>query len=372
MSARAVLDQTNVSLKLAYQPFLSSTQTKKLTSLLSSSLPYNFLPVTNTSLHTLPPQAEIVLLSRGGKPFAPIRQRRSVDSYAYQEFRQKDWQQSSKKYETYVEQYTQIQHDLPHLLATLRKYFSDHILDQMDFGLPLEILTYTGEVEDPDALRKTINAYIAARKLQRELYPILQESHALIKVAAHKAFGLPHLRAREYLIEDHRDRLDLFRLELEKRYMGMAMVRYPDIREPRPWILIPEDPVAAWGGDFPYRVDELIKLAQIRFLATTEEKGKALEEEAKNVIEDDVEGIVQEMVKNGEEVDFESLLEDIMWALWEKKTKMYHDDEKALSLPGIVGDPGPEFREPVTIEDHVVNQITDQELVKLGSWRVED
>ena len=194
----------------------------------------------------------------------------------------------------------------------------------------------------------------------------------MTKVSARKAFGLPHLRAREYLIEDHRDRLDLFRLELERRYMGMAMVRFPSVAEPKPWILLPEDPVAAWGLDFPYQVEELIRLAWLRFLATEKEKEQVLEEEAKKVIADNVTGIIRNVRLRGDKIVFEEILKEVMNRLREEKEKLYRDDKTALVLPGNVGDLGPQFRGPVTREDRAVNQFSDEELIKLGSWRVED
>ena len=368
MATRAVVDQ---ALRIAYQPFLSSTRTRQLTSTLSSSLPYTFLPITDASL-SLPAKAQIVLLSRGGKPFAPVYQRPSVDSASYKAFRQQDWLESSEKYEEFLTQWNQAQEELPKLLTSLRKHFSDQIIAKNAFRKPLQILTYTGDIKDPEAVQKTIESYQTLLKAREFLLPILQETQTLAKISARKAFGLPHLRAREYLIEDHRDRLDLFRLELERRYMGMAMVRFPSVAEPKPWILLPEDPVAAWGLDFPYQVGELIRLARLRFLATEKEKEEALEEEAKNVIEDNVTAIIRNVRSRGGKVVFEEILKKVMSRLREGKERLYHDDKTTLVLPGNVGDLGPLFREPVTREDRAVNQFSDEELVKLGSWRVED
>jgi hypothetical protein len=197
----------------------------------------------------------------------------------------------------------------------------------------------------------------------------LEKTHALEKVLAHKAFGLPHLKAKEYLIENHRDRLDLFRLELERRYMGMGMVRFPSVADAKPWILVPEDPLGAWGMDFSHRIDELIRLARIRFLFTEKEKEIVLAEEARKLIEDDVEEILARM---GENVDPERILQEVMRELRKQKAPLYRDDKTILVLPGNIGDLGPEFRAPITTEDKAVNQFSDQELVKLGSWRVED
>ena len=368
MATRAVVEQ---SLRIAYQPFLSSTRTRQLTSTLSSSLPHTFLPVTDTSL-SLPAKAQIILVSRGGKPFAPVSQRPSVDSTSYKAFREQDWWESSEKYDEFLSQWNQAQEELPKLLTSLRKYFSDQIIAKNAFRKPLQILMSTGDIKDPEAVQNTIDSYRTLLKARKFLQPILQETQTLTKVSARKAFGLPHLRAREYLIEDHRDRLDLFRLELEKRYMGMAMVRFPSVAEPKPWILLPDDPVAAWGLDFPYQVGELIRLARLRFLATDQEKEEALEEAAKDIIEDNVAGIVQNIRSRGGKVVFEEILKEVMSRLREEKERLYHDDKIALVLPGNVGELGPEFRAPVTREDRAVNQFSDEELVKLGAWRVEE
>ena len=372
MAAQAVVDQSVQSIRIAYQPFLSSSRTKHLTSLLSSSLPYNFLPVNDTSLKSVPAQAQIVLLSRGGKPFAPIAQRPSVDSYPHREFREKDWSTSSEKYQNLVTQYNKAQSELPALLTTLRKYFSDRIISKEAFHKPLQILAYTGEVKDVDSLRQTIKLYRSLRRSQVSLQPVLEETKAMEKVEAHKAFGLPQLRAREYLIENHRDRLDLFRLELERRYMGMGMVRFPSVAESKPWILVPEDPVGVWGMDFPYRVAELIRLARIRFSLSEEEKEIVLHEEAKKLIKENVEGILQKVEERGDTVNPQDILNEVMAQLRREKERLYHDDKTTLVLPGNVGDLGPEFRAPITTEDKAINQFSDQELVKLGSWRVED
>jgi hypothetical protein len=368
MATRGVVDQ---SFRIAYQPFLSSTRTRQLTSTLSSSLPHTFLPITNTSL-SLPAKAQIILVSRGGKPFAPVHQRLSIDSTLYKRFREQDWWESSEKYEEYRSQWDQAQEELPKLLTSLRKYFSDSVIAKRAFHKPLRILTYTGEIKDPEAVQKTIESYRSLLKARKFLHKILEETQALTKLSARKAFGLPHLRAREYLIEDHRDRLDLFRLELERRYMGMAMVRFPSVAEPKPWILLPEDPVAAWGVDFPYKVGELIRLAQLRFLATDKEKDEALEEEAKTVIGDNATGIIQNVKSRGDKVVFEEILKEVMSRLREEKERLYVDDNTALVLPGNLGDLGPEFRAPVTREDRAINQFSEEELVKLCAWRVED
>ena len=368
MATRSVVDQ---SLRIAYQPFLSSTRTRQLTSTLSSSLTYTFLPITDTSL-SLPAKAQIILLSRGGKPFAPVFQRPSVDSTPYKAFREHDWSESSEKYQEFLTQWNQAQEELPKLLTSLRKYFSDQIIAKNAFKKPLQILTYTGDIKDPEAVQKMVESYQSLLKARKFLYSILQETQTLTKVSARKAFGLPHLRAREYLIEDHRDRLDLFRLELEKRYMGMAMVRFPRVAEPKPWILLPEDPAAVWGLDFPYQVGELIRLARLRFLATEKEKEEALEEEARKVIEDNVTAIIRNVRLRGDEVVFEEILKEVMSRIREEKEGLFRDDKTALVLPGNVGDLGPEFRAPVTREDRAVNQFSDGELVKLGAWRVED
>ena len=362
---QAVFDKTAQSFRIAYLPFLSSTRTKQLTSLLAP-LPHTFLPINDTSL-SIPPQAEIILLSRGGKPFAPAYQRTSIDSNLYHAKQERDWKQSSHQYKKFLNQWNNVQRRLPPLLKTLRQHFSDRVIASEAFYTPLKVLAYTGQVtpSDIDYLRTTIKQFRNLRRTQLYIYPILKKTEAPFKLAAREKFGFANLRTREYVIEHHRDLLDLFRFELENRYKGMALVRYPDIAEPKPWILVPEDPVAAWGVDFPDRVGELIELATERFLLEEDEKEILLDQEAREFIQENV----PNFLRSGDNP--ERLLEQIKAKIREDKTKLYHDDNKALSLNGNVGNLDA-YKRPITREDKAIYERSDKELVKRGAWRVED
>jgi hypothetical protein len=363
MAAQAVLDKTALSLKIVYQPFLSSTRTRQLTSLLAP-LPHTFLPIADTSLN-IPSQAEIVLVSRGGKPFASIYQRPSPDSHIYRSKQERDWNTSSQKYKQILSQWDDIQRRLPPLIESLRQHFSDRVIQNQAFHAPLKILEYTNQIPDPDALRKTIKSFRSLRNTQLSIYPILRKTQAPFKLAARQQFGFSNLRTREYAIEHQRDLLDLFRFELEKRYRGMALVRYPDISEPKPWILVPDDPVGAWGHEFAYRVNSLIDLARERFLMTTEEKDELLDLQAREIIEENEPALLRKG-----SID-EGLLWHVKNTLQEQKRKLYHDDTSALSMSGNVGDLE-SYKVPVSREDKAVYEHSDKELVKRGAWRVED
>jgi hypothetical protein len=371
MTAQVVADQAAKTLRIAYQPFLSSSRTKQLTSLLSSKLPYTFIPVNDTSLPDTR-SADIVLLSRGGKPFAPVEQRRSIDSQLYRTRRERDWQQSGAKYTKLLQRWEQVETRLPTLLHALRKHFSERIIQKEAFDGPLRILAYTGEIKDVKAMRQVIKSYRSLRRSQVFLHPILSKTQAPLKVEARKAFGTSHIRLRELTIEHMRDILDLIRMEMEKRYMGMANVRYPSITEPKPWILLPEDPVAAWGPDFQYKVDELIKLARIRFMSTPEEKEKTIEQEARAFIAENSHGLVRTYRRTGNKVDAEELLEQVKNHLRDDKRKRFHDDETTLFIVDAVGQLGPQFRSPKTRDDMAVYQGSDRHLVEGGAWRVAD
>jgi hypothetical protein len=360
----------SATLNIAYQPFLSSTRRKQLTSLLSSSLPYcNFLPINDTSLN-LPNEARIILISRGGKPFAPVNMRPSIDSPSYPDIL-KDLNRSSQLYQKYLAKWEEIQSHLPGLLLALRKHFPERVIMNETFRTPLKTMAATGKIKDVQQVRQLIERFRSLRRSQLFLHPILSQTRVTLKNEAQKAFGVDNLRRREYVIEHHRDRLDLVRFELEKRYMGMGRVAFPERVEARPWVLLPEDPVGAWGQDFPYRVGQLIRLAQVRFLATEEEKEMVLEQEAKGVIEDNTSQIAQNARILGI-TDAEGVLKAVKDQLRVETERLYQNDRITLALPGNVGDLGPEFRSPVTREDKAAYQVTDQKLIPLGSWRVDD
>lgn len=371
MAAQVVADQAAQTLRIAYQPFLSSSRTRQLTSLLSSKLPHTFIPVNDTSLPDTS-SADIVLLSRGGKPFAPVEQRPSIDSQVYKRVRDQDWLQSSTKYNKLLERWQHVELGLPTLLGELRKYFSERIIQKEAFEGPLRILAYTGEIKDVKTMRQVIKSYRSLRRSQLFLHPILSKTQAPLKVEARKTFGYNHTRLRELTIEHMRDRLDLVRMEMEKRYMGMANVRYPNITEPKPWILVPEDPVAAWGLDFPYKVAELINLARIRFMMTPEEKEKSLEQEAKIFVAENSQDLVRTQRRMGKKVDPEEILEQVKNHLRDDKRKRFHDDETALFILEAVGQLGSQFGSPKTREDMAVYEASDRQLVKGGAWRVAD
>jgi hypothetical protein len=203
-----------------------------------------------------------------------------------------------------------------------------------------------------------------------KIYPLLAKSQASAKINARRAFGFQNQRLKEYILEDHRDMLDLFRLQLEKRFKGMGLVRYPDIAEPKPWVLLPEDPEGAWGDEFPYQVSKLISLAQERFLMFPEEQERVLEREAIEYIEENIHQLVRVAE---EELTKEELLESVKNKLREEKRKLWSEDSKQLVLPSFVGQfEGDLWREPSTMEDTAVLEIIDQQIVKRGAWRVAD
>jgi hypothetical protein len=205
----------------------------------------------------------------------------------------------------------------------------------------------------------------------------------MAKYLAEKEFGLGRMKMREYVIEDHRDRLDLFRLELERRYKGMAMVKFPDETTRKPWILVPEDPIGAWGQDLQYRIGELVDLAIHRFLSTNEEKEMYYKREADKYMEAKGQKLHLANILDGDDpLDFKDtdgkvaekeLYEDVVDSVRAEKQRMFHQDEFSIGLPGKLGQLGEEFLEmPGTREDVAALQATDMELVELGSWRVDD
>lgn len=153
--------------------------------------------------------------------------------------------------------------------------------------------------------------------------------------------------------------------------MGMGLVRFPEDAESKPWILLPEDPLAVWGQDFAHRIGELIRLAQIRFMLTEEEKEIVLEAEARTILEDNLNTISNDLLAS-ENVSGEDLFRQIVDELRQRKVVLYHDDDIPLSLSGMLGDLGPGFRAPITKEDKAVYQINDEKLVEKMAWRVED
>lgn len=226
-------------------------------------------------------------------------------------------------------------------------------------------------VEDVEAVEQAMKIWRRYKKAKEECMLFLEKTNGMAKHLAEKEFGLGKMKMREYVIEDHRDRLDLFRLELERRYKGMAMVQFPDTMTLKPWVLVPEDPVGTWGQDTPERIADLIDLAKVRFLATKEEKEEWLQGEAQRFIDEDITEVGRYILAGGK-VDGK-FVEHVADQLRPEKEKLFHQDEFRIMLPENLGTLGPDFSEkPVTREDVAALQATDEELVKLGSWRVED
>lgn len=265
-----------------------------------------------------------------------------------------------------TKRWKEISEKLPGLVEKLRQYFSEHTIQKGEFDTTFKVLAYSGEITNPSSVRALIRNYRSLRREQLEIYPLLSESQGTTKVQARRSFGFPNLRLREYILEDHRDMLDLFRLQLEKRYKGMALVRYPDIAEPRPWILLPEDPEGAWAHEFPYHVSNLISLAHERFLMTPEEQEQSLEKQATEYIQENIHQL-QRVVD--EDMTNEKLMEIVKDKLRGDKQKLWREDKNQLTLPGFVGEM---WSAPKTMEDRAVLEITDKQLVKRGAWRVDD
>ena len=265
----------------------------------------------------------------------------------------------------------------------LRRHFSPAEIDAVKFEERFRDLRRWEMVKDVEAVEKAMNLWRKYKKAREECVLFLEKTNGMAKYLAEKEFGLGRMKMREYVIEDHRDRLDLFRLELERRYKGMAMVQFPDTATQKPWILVPEDPVGAWGQDFPYRIGELVDLAIQRFLSTEEEKEMYFKREADQYMEKDGQRLrLTQLWESGDAPDPETFDEEVaMKELHEKildivradKQRLFHQDEFPIVLPGKLGILGEEFMEkPVTREDVAALQATDTELVELGSWRVDD
>ena len=363
-------------LNVVYQPFLSSTRTKQLTSLLQSAIPFcNFLPVHDTFLH-FPQEAQIILLSRGGTPFAPILQRPSIDCPSYPGLRE-DLINSSKRYTELLAQWKDVQRNLPPLVEELRQYFSEQTIQKETFSKPLQVLAYTGEIKDVDSMLQKIKLFRKLRRARDFLLPILEKTQPAAKLAAEKEFGIEKLRSREYVIERYRDHLDQARRNLEERYMGMGIVTYPESVD-RPWVLLPPDPVAAWGQDFAYRVEKLIRAAKIRFLSTYDEQEMAIEQEAKEIISESPQKIaLQAQRLLGGNVTAQDVVNKVKDELRAKKARLYKNDLNRISLAShsstdFWAQLDDLFKTPMTREEKAVYHITEQELVANGAWRVED
>jgi hypothetical protein len=358
--------QTTQSLRIAYQPFLSTSRSQALLSRLSA-LPHTFLPVPSTSLK-FPPSAQIILLSRGGKPFAPAENFPSRT--AYKALRERDWNTSAGKYVKLLQQWEELNAKLPILVSRLRAHFPDEALQSRDFSIQLRRLMYTGDLKDTDSVKELVRKYNSLRKAQLRIHSLLAKTQGHMKVSARRTFSFENLRLREYVLEDHRDMLDLFRLQLEKRYKGMALVRSPNIAEPKPWILLPEDPEGAWGETFPDHVSNLISLAQERFLMSPEEQEQALERDANEYLAENGHRLLRIA---DEELTKEKLMQSVKEKLRNEKSKLWKNDAEQLVLPEFVGKfEGDLWREPRTVEDMAVLEIGEKQLVKRGAWRVAD
>jgi hypothetical protein len=365
--AQAIRDK---ALNIAYLPFLSSTRTKQLASLLAP-LPYTFLPITNTSL-TVPPEADLVLLSRGGKPFAPVHQRPSIDSKNRSNDLRGDWIQSSKEYSEMCRQWGEIQRRLPLLVKNLRRHFSEQVIQSQGFSGPFKKLANNNEIPNVTVLANQIKEFKRLRDRQLHIYPLMVKTAAPIKLAANEKFRYGKLRHREEVIERDRDQLDLFRFELESRFKGMAMVMFPTRKILRPFILVPEDPVGAWGEDFPYRVGELIELGRERFLLGSAEKEELLEQQAREVFAENAGTLLWAQNVATQKRDKDEVLAQVKEKLREDKEKLYRRDTRTLSLNGQIGLSSSTYKLPWTREGQAVYDHTNKSLVKRGSWRVED
>src|SRR5271169_4292751 len=292
MAAQAVLPTTLQSLRVLYQPFLGSSRARQLTSLLSTQLSCTFIPATETSL-SLVSSADIILLSRGGKPFAPVRQYTSVDSTVRSDIVAQERKLSAvgTPYLKYITRWEKaeklLQRDIngeqPYTI--LQRHFSPAEIESVKFEERFRDLRRYDMVEDVEAVEQAMKIWRRYKEAKEECMLFLEKTNGMAKHLAEKEFGLGRMKMREYVIEDHRDRLDLFRLELERRYKGMAMVKFPDETTQKPWILVPEDPIGAWGQDFSYRIGELVDLATQRFLSTNEEKEIFYKREADKYME---------------------------------------------------------------------------------------
>jgi len=416
-------------LRVAYQPFLSTSKTQYLTSILAENLPhYDWLPVRNTSLH-LPSQADIVLLSRGGKPFAPHAEPLTAETIRDRPLRTRDWEDSAEEYTELVKTWRPYGKRLESLIEILRSRFPKHVIFNQNFeeylkGIPKSEIPG----EDRNQLRKIWTKYIKLKRATEPLETFLEKTRALEKAHAHKYFEPAALRAREYIIEDLRDRLDLLRFDLEKRFMGMANVLIRDLSNPRParpWVLVPEDPISAWGEEgFPTQIQRLLLFAEKRFLGNLVkereiESGERRFKKAAAVLRDVIaetpleaiflysEGSEEEKKeleeKHGadtleaamsfiKEVEEEFGLEEVFNYINEMggdenddEGEMIDDedeevppsgplpgDKAELVLPVSVTDMGKNFKIPYTAEDKAIYSMSDVKLIKEGAWRVAD
>jgi len=416
-------------LRIAYQPFLSTSKTQYLTSLLAANLPhYDWLHVGNTSLH-LPSDADIVLLSRGGKPFAPRAEPLTAETIRDQPLRTRDWEDSANEYKELVKTWRPYGRRLESLIKILRTRFPKHVIFSQNFeeylkGVPKSEIPG----EDRSQLRKIWTRYIKLKRATEPLKTFLEKTRALEKAHAHKYFEPAALRAREYVIEDLRDRLDLLRFELEKRFMGMANVLIRDLSDPkpaRPWVLVPEDPISAWGTEaFPAQIQRLLLFAEKRFLGDlikereiesgerrfkkaaavlseviaetpleavflysdgSEDECKELEEKYGAEALERAVSFIQELEEEfgleevidyinetrGDEIDEEGEIIDDD-AEDASPSGPLTGDEHELLLPVSVTDTGKNFKIPYTTEDKAIYSMSDVELVKGGAWRVAD
>jgi hypothetical protein len=361
------LYQTSQSVRIAYQPFLSTTRTKHLTSILQDALPYTFLSVPCTSL-AIPPEADIVLLSRNGKPFAPAVQRTSTDSKFNKTTRLRDWKESGKEYRRLMDRWREIENEMPVLVPQLRKYFSDRRMRKGNLNVALRVGAYTGEIPDYENIRRLAMRFAQLRRWQLQIYPLVRRTRADIKVKAYDHHKYLHYIKREYVFEAHRDRLDLLRWKLGEQYKGMGLVQYPETSAARPWILLPEDPIGTWGQDFPDRVDELVRLARTRFLLSTEEKEQELTFAALQFIKDNLHELKRRKIPLE---DSDAIVKETMETIRTEREQVW-GRVKPFVLPRLIGHFGEEYKSPVTRQDFVMYEATDKALVKGGAWRVED
>jgi hypothetical protein len=426
MASRAAVHRF-FSLSVAYQPFLSTTRNHRLTSILASALPhYNWLPVQDTSLR-LPPNADIVLLSRGGKPFAPCAQPITAKTLRDDKLRQQDWDDSSDKYKSYAQRWRKYEKQLEYLIHRLKQFFPEYVIASQTFQEYLRREGSNISPEDQEKLQPIWQQYIDLKESTKSLYSTLDTTKAIEKAHARKYFNPTTLRAREYVIEDHRDRFDLLRFELEQRFWAMAQVgfRHTD-RHPKPWILVPEDPISAWGEEnFPAEIQKLLLCAERRFLGgvikereleTGERRFKKMAavlrektmqtpleaaltwHEAGEEEKKELEGTygaagLEDTFAYAMEVDEEFGLDEVVEYIDElnempEGVSADDDDEQgfdedgsmpmgpipgdddALWIPARLGRLESDFKTPYTEEDKAIVSMADAELVKAGAWRV--
>ena len=385
---------TETVLRIFYQPFLSSTRTKQLTSILNSALPYEFVPAPDTTLSNIDPvDHDIILISRGGKPFAPVWQRDNIDSITYGSLSERDWKRSGEQYKLAMYAWEEgLQARLSKTVRRLRRYFSNQAVKRGDFKGANVIkiaLQKQGHPREANRLFPLIQRFRELRSAQFRLYPMLKATDAFAKEFAREEFSLTHLTSKEMLIENQRDQFDEVRMLLEKRYKGMGLVKsygQEEIKQgeavqviqsedtvgAQPWVLVPEDPVGVWADSFPDEVDKLIQLANRRFLMDEEESADELEIEAMEMLEDRRHEIRRQLAESGEEFSERDIIESLKGQLKSEQQRLWSGDDIGIKIPYYVGARMDAFSTPKTREDIAAYRLAERSLKARSAWRVED